>query len=223
MLVSAFRTVPRPLRNNSTRRERWLIYESGVYGAMPQTCPQSIGDPCLVINALAVHSMADLFLFYLQGGLIDVGFLGAAQIDKYGNLNSTVIGNYHAPTTRLPGSGGAAEIALLSKRVVVIIRQTIRHFPEKIDFITSPGNVPVRTGSRSQAYGRGPVTVVTDMAIFGFDETTKEMEVRSLHPGVTLAMLRERMGWEPRVSAILAETVPPSDFELAAIRSQPIG
>jgi glutaconate CoA-transferase, subunit B len=197
-----------------------LIYESGIYGAMPHTFAQSIGDPCLVSNALAVHSMADLFLFYLQGGLIDVGFLGAAQIDRYGNLNSTVIGNYNAPTTRLPGSGGAVEIALLSKRVVVIIRQTLRHFPERLDFVTSPGNMPSRAASRSLAYGRGPVTVVTDMAIFGFDEVTKEMEVRSLHPGVTLAKLRERMGWEPRISEALSETLPPSDAELAAIRTQ---
>ena len=197
-----------------------LIYESGVYGAIPEKTPQSIGDPCLVVRALAVQSMADLFLFYLQGGLIDVGFLGAAQIDKYGNLNTTVVGDYGRPKIRLPGSGGATEIALLSKRVVVIMRQTLRHFPAKIDFVTSPGHRARPRVDGTPPYGRGPTTVVTDMAVFGFSEESGEMEVLSLHPGVALATLRQNMGWEPRVAPALSVTEPPSATELSAIRAQ---
>src|SRR4051812_47383492 len=118
-----------------------LVYESGAVGATPERLPVSIGDPALVTNSLSVCSMFDIFNYYLQGGIIDVGFLQGAQIDRFGNLNTTVVGNYEKPTVRLPGSGGACEIAVLARKVFVIAPQTKRSFPEKVDFITSPGHV----------------------------------------------------------------------------------
>jgi len=166
-----------------------LVYEAGVFGARPARLPLSIGDPTIVTGATAVVSMFELFAFYLQRGLIDVGFLGAAQIDRFGNLNSTVIGDYHAPKTRLPGSGGACEIAINAKQVFVIMRQSSRSFVEKIDFRTSPGNL----GGAEHAEairkaggwnGRGPSVVVTDLGIWHFDESG-EMRLDFLHPGAT--------------------------------------
>jgi glutaconate CoA-transferase subunit B len=184
-----------------------LVYESGVYGAVPERLPQSIGDPCLVVNALAIHSMADLFMYYLQRGLIDVGFLGAAQIDRHGNLNTTVVGSYERPRVRLPGSGGACEIASLARRVIVVLPQTRQHFPARIDFVTSPG------GTRGR-----PMGVITDMAVFERGPDEDEMAVVSLHPGVALDGLRAKIGWEPRVAPHVATTPPPSAEELAVIR-----
>jgi glutaconate CoA-transferase, subunit B len=208
------------LAQKNHARGAQLVYESGVYGAIPGRCPQSIGDPSLASNCLALHTMADLFLYYLQGGRIDIGFLGAAQIDRYGNLNTTVVGQYDHPKTRLPGGGGATEIALLSKRVVVVMRQGPRHFPPQIDFVTSPGHTPHRNGSARGNCGRGPVTVVTDMAVFGFHRESSEMELQSLHPGVTMSEFRESMGWQPLVSPKLSTTLPPSPEEVLLIRAQ---
>ena len=164
-----------------------LVYEAGVFGARPARLPLSIGDPTIVTGATAVVSMFELFAFYLQRGLIDVGFLGAAQIDRFGNINTTVIGDYAAPTTRLPGSGGACEIAINARNVFVIMRQSSRSFVEKIDFRTSPGNL----GGAEQAErirraggwnGRGPSVVVTDLGIWHFDETG-EMRLDFAPPG----------------------------------------
>ena len=161
-----------------------LVYESGVYGAAPEKWPQSIGDPCLVANALAVHSMADLFLYYLQRGLIDVGFLGAAQIDRYANLNTTVIGDYAQPTIRLPGSGGACEIAILTQKVVITIPQSLRHFPPHLDFVTSPGvRRPEGQVPDGVALPTRSIVVITDMAVFGIGPDQTELELRTLHPG----------------------------------------
>ena len=142
-----------------------LVYEAGVFGARPARLPLSIGDPTIVTGATAATSMFELFAFYLQGGLIDVGFLGAAQIDKFGNINTTVIGDYEHPTTRLPGSGGACEIAINARQVFVIMRQSARSFVETIDFRTSPGNLGGAEQSerirREQGWlGRGPSVVV---------------------------------------------------------------
>jgi glutaconate CoA-transferase subunit B len=196
-----------------------LVYESGVYGATPAKWPQSIGDPCLVVNSLAVHSMADLFQFYLQRGLIDVGFLGAAQIDRYGNLNTTVIGSYGTPTIRLPGSGGACEIALLSKKLVVMLSQTTRSFPPRIDFVTSPGvRPPDGVIPRLGVVSPKPMTVITDMAVLTCGAGDPELTVQSLHPGVTLDDLRRHMGWEPHVVRRPVETIQPTPLELEIIR-----
>jgi len=186
-----------------------LVYEAGVFGAQPARLPLSIGDPTIVTGATAVTSMFELFGFYLQGGLIDVGFLGAAQIDRHANINTTVIGSYATPKTRLPGSGGACEIAQNAKSIFVIMRQSPRSFVERLDFRTSVGD-RVRV-------------VVTDLGIFHLIEG--ELRLDSLHPGVTLEQARGAMGWEPRVSASLASTQAPSVEELRLIRQEldPVG
>ncbi len=199
-----------------------LVYEAGVFGARPARLPLSIGDPTIVTGATAVTSMFELFAFYLQGGLVDVGFLGAAQIDRFGNINTTVIGPYDAPVTRLPGSGGACEIAINAREIFVIVRQSRRSFVERIDFRTSPGNLggaenAERTRREQGWLGRGPSVVVTDLGIYHFDESG-EMRLDSLHPGVTLEKVRAAMGWEPRMATDLATTPAPTEEELRLIR-----
>jgi glutaconate CoA-transferase, subunit B len=201
-----------------------LVYEAGVFGARPARLPLSIGDPTIVTGSTAAMSMWELFAFYLQRGLVDVGFLGAAQIDRFGNINTTVIGPYDRPTTRLPGSGGACEIAINAREVFVIMRQSSRSFVERIDFRTSPGNL----GGAEQAErirraggwnGRGPSVVVTDLGIWRFDETG-EMRLDSLHPGATLDDVDAATGWQPRVAPQLGTTPPPTPNELRLIREE---
>ncbi len=199
-----------------------LVYESGVFGARPARLPLSIGDPTIVTRATLVTSMFELFGFYLQGGLIDVGFLGAAQIDRFGNINTTVIGDYTRPETRLPGSGGACEIAINARQVFVIMRQSRRSFVEKIDFRTSPGNLGGAADAdrirREQGWlGKGPSVVVTDLGIYHFDEDG-EMRLDSLHPDATLEAVTGSVGWHVRRSPTLSETPPPSAEELRLIR-----
>ncbi len=194
-----------------------LIYESGAVGAVPERVPVSIGDPALVTGALAVCSMQEVFTNYLQGGRIDVGFLQGAQIDRHGNLNTTVIGPYERPAVRLPGSGGACEIAILAKRVVVVARQTRRSFPERVDFVTSPGFLD--GGDARQRLGMpggGPSLVVTDLGCYDFVDG--EMTLVSLHPGVTLEQVRAAIGWELQVTDDLATTEPPGEDELRVLR-----
>ncbi len=200
-----------------------LVYEAGVFGARPARLPLSIGDPTIVTGATAVTSMFELFAFYLQGGLIDVGFLGAAQIDRFGNINTTIIGDdYWHPKTRLPGSGGACEIAINAREVFVIMRQSKRSFVERIDFRTSPGNLGGAENAarirREQGWlGRGPSVVVTDLGSYHFDERG-EMRLDSLHPGATLDQVRETIGWEPRIGPDLRTTPAPTADELRLIR-----
>lgn len=198
-----------------------LIYESGVYGAQPARLPLSIGDPTLVTGATSVVSMADLFGLYLQRGLVDVALLGGAQIDRFGNLNTSVIGDYAHPKVRLPGSGGACEIAINAHEVFMIMRLGKRSFVDKIDFMTSPGHL---TGGdareRLHMPGKGPTLVVTDMAIFNFDNPEREMQLVSLHPGVSLEQVKAEMGWEPRQGATLAETPAPTVEELRLVREE---
>ncbi|MEO5918105.1 MAG: CoA-transferase [Candidatus Limnocylindrales bacterium] len=201
-----------------------LIYEAGVFGARPARLPLSIGDPTIVTGATAVVSMFELFSFYLQGGLVDVGFLGAAQIDRFGNINTTVIGPYHQPNTRLPGSGGACEIAINARQIFVIMRQSARSFVEQIDFRTSPGNLggaeKAERIRREQGWlGRGPSVVVTDMGIWHFDDDG-EMRLDSLHPGATLEDVHATIGWRPRIADDLAVTSAPTDAELDLIRRE---
>lgn len=179
-----------------------LVYEAGVFGARPARLPLSIGDPTIVTHATAVTSMLELFGYYLQGGLVDVGFLGAAQIDREANINTTVIGNYATPRTRLPGSGGACEIAMNARSVFVIMRQSPRSFVERLDFRTS-------VGTRVRV-------VVTDLGVFHRDDG--ELQLDALHPGVTLEQVRSAMGWPPRVAENLKETPAPTDKELRMIR-----
>jgi glutaconate CoA-transferase subunit B len=196
-----------------------LVYEAGVYGARPSRLPLSIGDPCLVSGARSVVAMSQLFQYYLQGGLIDVGFLGAAQIDRYGNLNTTVIGPYQGPKVRLPGSGGACEIALLARRVLIIARLNRRTFVEQLDFVTSPGHL-AGYGSRSSLgdYGQGPTAVITDMGIFRFDDETREMVLASLHPGCSVEAVQEQISWPLRVADDLTETESPTPDQLRIMR-----
>ena len=181
-----------------------LVYEAGVFGARPARLPLSIGDPTIVTHATAVTSMFELFGYYLQGGLIDVGFLGAAQIDRWGNLNSTVIGEYATPKTRLPGSGGACEIAQNAKSIFVIMRQGRRSFVEQLDVRTS-------VGSRVRV-------VVTDLGVYHLADG--ELQLDALHEGVTLDEVRAAMGWPPRVSPALGRTPPPTATELSLIRDE---
>jgi glutaconate CoA-transferase subunit B len=199
-----------------------LVYESGAFGAQPARLPLSIGDPTIVTGATAAVSMFELFSFYLQGGLVDVGFLGAAQIDRFGNINSTVIGDYEHPRTRLPGSGGACEIAINARQVFVIMRQSKRSFVDHIDFRTSPGNLGgAETAARIRKeqgwLGRGPSVVVTDLGIYHFDDSG-EMRLDVLHPGATLDQVRETMGWQSRIAEPLETTPEPSAEELRLIR-----
>ena len=198
-----------------------LIYESGVYGAQPARLPLSIGDPTLVTGSTSVVSMADLFGLYLQRGLVEVALLGGAQIDRYGNLNSSVIGSYTTPRTRLPGSGGACEIAINAQRVFIIMHLKKRAFVDRLDFLTSPGHLS--GGNARQALGmpgRGPELVITDMAIFNFESAEREMQLVSLYPGVTLEQVQAEMGWQVRLAETLSEAIPPTNEELQLIRVQ---
>jgi glutaconate CoA-transferase subunit B len=211
------------LAKRTVAPELQLVYEAGVFGAEPARLPLSIGDPTIVTGATAVTSMLELFGYYLQRGLIDVGFLGAAQIDRFGNINTTVIGDYRRPTTRLPGSGGACEIAINARQVFVIMRQSQRSFVERIDFRTSPGNLGGEDGERIRReqgwLGRGPSVVVTDLGVFHFDERG-EMRLDSLHPGATLQDVRDAMSWTPHVAGSLVETPVPTQGELRLIREE---
>ena len=196
-----------------------LVYEAGVFGARPARLPLSIGDPTLVTGSLSVCGMPELFQYYLQRGLIDVGFLGAAQIDRFGNINTTVVGSYAKPKVRLPGSGGAAEIAVLCDHLLVITRLAKRAFPERVDFITSPGYLDGGDGrERLKLRGSGPQAVITDFCTFRFDAVTKEMILASVHPGATVEQVRAQVGWDLTVSANMQTTEPPSDEELHLIR-----
>jgi len=201
-----------------------LIYEAGVYGARPERLPLSIGDPTLVSGATSVVSMADLFGLYLQRGLVEAALLGGAQVDRFGNLNTTVIGEYATPKVRLPGSGGACEIAINARQVFVIMRQSARSFVEQIDFRTSPGNLGGAEQSerirREQGWlGRGPSVVVTDLGIYHFGEDG-QMRLDSLHPGATVDEARQTIGWDLAVAADVATTPAPSDDELRLIREE---
>jgi glutaconate CoA-transferase subunit B len=196
-----------------------LIYESGIFGAAPERQALSIGDPCLVSGAAGVCSLPEIFLFYLQRGLIDVGFLGAAQIDRFGNINSTVIGPYDRPTVRLPGSGGAADIAALARRVFIIGRQTKRSFVDRVDFVTSAGHSP--NGERPHSsYGAGPELAVTDLGVYGFDDATGEMALRHLHPDVTFEDVQAATGWTLRQHDQIGTTPPPTTEELRLLREE---
>lgn len=197
-----------------------LIYESGVFASRPARLPLSIGDPTLVTGSTAVMEQFELFAYYLQAGLVDVGFLGAAQIDRHGNINTTVVGGYTEPKVRLPGSGGACEIAINARKVFVIMRQSRRSFVERIDFRTSPGHSGSREHDLARGWlGTGPEVVVTDLGVYRFDRGG-EMYLDRLHPGVTLEQAREVTSWELKAAEKLEESDPPTDEELRLIRKE---
>lgn len=197
-----------------------LVYESGAVGSNPSRMPLSIGDPCLVSGAKSVCSMYEQFAYYLQGGRIDVGFLGGAQIDKYGNINSTIIGTYKTPKVRLPGSGGACDIASNVKKIIVITPHEKRRFVEKVDFLTSPGFIDGKEGWRKlKLQGGGPYAVITNLCTFKFDEVTGEMTVTALHEGVTIEQVQENTPWNVKVAEELVTTPPPTEKEVTTLRA----
>jgi glutaconate CoA-transferase, subunit B len=197
-----------------------LIYESGTIGAKPGQVPLSIGDGILAETADSVVSVPEIFNYWLQPGRIDVGFLGAAQLDKYGNINTTVIGrSYAEPSVRLPGAGGAPEIAAACKDVVVIVRQSRRTFAERVDFVTSVG-FGDGAGSRQQLglTGRGPQLVITDLGTLRPDPESGELVLAGLYPGVSVPQVQEKTGWDLAVSPDLVEIPAPAKAELTALR-----
>lgn len=194
-----------------------MVYEAGIFGAEPERQALSIGDPCLVTGAASVTSLSDVFLFFLQRGHIDVGFLGGAQVDRRGNLNTTAIGGYAKPAVRLPGSGGASDIATLAKRVFIIGRQTRRTFVERVEFVTSAGYLD--DGARpAGAPGSGPQLVVTDLGVYHF--VNGDMVVTSLHPDVTADEVRSHTGWDIVVPNDVATTPAPTPEELRVLREE---
>ncbi len=198
----------------------YMIYEAGVIGAQPSRLPLSIGDPTLVSGAAAVCSMYDVFTFYLQRGNVDVGFLGGAQIDRYGNINATVIGDYAHPKVRLPGSGGSMEIAAWANRCYIITPHQTRRFPEQVDFQTSAGfNYRGQPRSAAGVRGRGPQAVVTNLGILEPDEQG-ELMLTALHPGVTTEEVQANTGWTLKVAAELRYTDPPTSEELRILREE---
>jgi glutaconate CoA-transferase subunit B len=196
-----------------------MIYESGTVDSNPDALPLSIGDPVLATGARSIVPMYEGFSRYLQAGRLDAGFLGGAQIDRHGNINSTVIGDYDDPTVRLPGSGGACEIASNAHRTLVIAPHQQRRFPAEVDFVTSPGYVGGREGREELGLRGGPEAVITDMAVMKFDERG-ELYVETLHPGVTREAVQAATGWELQFADDVTETPTPDADELRLVREE---
>ncbi|WP_097087696.1 MULTISPECIES: CoA-transferase subunit beta [unclassified Pseudomonas] len=196
-----------------------LIYESGPIGAKPTVLPLSIGDGELAETADTVVPTGEIFRYWLQGGRIDVGFLGAAQVDRFGNINTTVVGDYHHPKVRLPGAGGAPEIAGSAKRCLIILKQSHRSFVDKLDFITSVGHGEGGDSRKRLGLpGAGPVAIITDLCIMQPEEGSNEFIVTSIHPGVTREQIVEATGWAIRFAEHVTTTQAPSEAELEALR-----
>ncbi len=197
-----------------------MIYEAGVIGAQPSRLPLSIGDPTLVSGALSVCSMYEIFSLYLQRGNIDVGFLGGAQIDRFGNINATVIGDYQQPKVRLPGSGGSMEIAAWANRCYIMTPHQKRRFPERVDFRTSAGFLNGRAErDAANLRGQGPQAVVTNLGLLEPDENG-ELTLTALHPNIEVDQVRENTGWDLKVAPRLQTTQPPSAEELRILRQE---
>jgi glutaconate CoA-transferase subunit B len=197
-----------------------MIYEAGVIGAQPARLPLSIGDPTLVSGALSVCSMYDIFTLYLQRGNIDVGFMGGAQIDRFGNINATVIGDYNQPKVRLPGSGGSMEIAAWANRCYIMTPHQKRRFPEKVDFRTSAGFLGGRAErDTARLRGGGPQAVVTNLGVLEPDHNG-ELTLTALHPGIKVEQALENTGWDLKIAPQLQTTLPPSNDELTILRDE---
>ena len=197
-----------------------LVYESGCLGAKPDTLPLSIGDGMLADTADAVVPVAEVFNYWLQSGRIDVGFLSAAQLDRFANINTTLVGeDYTRPRVRLPGAGGAPEIAASCREVVIVVRHSTRVFVDRLDFVTSVG-FGKGPGDRERLglTGRGPRTVITDLGVLEPDPQTCELTLTRLHPGATVEQARAATGWRLAVSPHCAVTDPPTERELAVLR-----
>jgi glutaconate CoA-transferase subunit B len=196
-----------------------LIYESGTIATKPKVLPLSIGDDELAETAETVVSVPEMFRYWLQGGRIDVGFLGAAQIDRFANINTTVIGSYDKPKVRLPGAGGAPEIATEAGEVFIMLRQSNRAFVDKLDFVTSigfldGGDARARLGVTT----KGPTKVITDLGILEPDPVSKELTLTHLHPGVAVEQAKAATGWPLKVADRLSTTAAPTECELTALR-----
>lgn len=198
-----------------------LVYESGTLGATPDRLPLSIGDGMLAETADAVVSVPEIFNYWLQPGRIPVGFLGAAQIDRFGNINTTVIGDdYDRPRVRLPGAGGAPEIAASCGRVIVVVRQSPRSFVRSVDFVTSFGfGRGPEDRQRLGLRGGGPAMVVTDLGVLQPHPATSELVLTAIHPGGTQEQVRAATGWDLQIGDGVAETAPPTGEELSALRA----
>ncbi len=196
-----------------------LIYESGTIGTSPNILPLSIGDGELCETALTTVSVPEMFRYWLQGGRITIGFLGAAQLDKFGNINTTVIGDYSGPRTRLPGGGGAPEIASSAKQVYITMKQSLRGMVEKIDFFTSFGHGSGGNERKLRNINtEGPSLLITDLAIWKPDPISKEFTVNSLHTGVSKEMVQDSCGWKVKYSDNIEVTEPPTELELKTLR-----
>lgn len=196
-----------------------LIYESGPIGAKPTVLPLSIGDGELALTADTVVSTPEIFRYWLQGGRIDVGFLGAAQVDRFANINTTVIGDYANPKVRLPGAGGAPEIASQAKEVFIVLKQSPKAFVDRLPFVTSAGFLDGGDArQRAGIPGGGPTAVITDLGILTPDPVTRELTLTSIHPGVTVEQVKAATGWDLKIAADLATTAAPQPNELAALR-----
>jgi glutaconate CoA-transferase, subunit B len=198
-----------------------LIYESGAVGAQPERLPVSIGDPALVTGALAIVSQSEIFQNYLQGGRIQVGFLGGAQVDKWGNLNTTVVGDYKNPKVRLPGSGGACEIAIHAQRVLIVMRLSPKSFVDECDYITSPGQVSFgKTRKELGLAGDGPTKIITDLCVLEWNESCKEFIVTELYPSVQKEDVSKQCGWPVQFADHLNEAEGPSEKEIKLLREK---
>lgn len=197
-----------------------LIYESGTLGSKPNVLPLSIGDGELAETADTVVSVPEIFSYWLQGGRVDVGFLGAAQVDRYGNINTTVIGDYDDPKVRLPGAGGAPEIAAHAREIFLLLTHEKRRFVEQVDYVTSAGQLPAGEDRRARGLtGRGPTRVITDLGLLEPDPVTNELTLTALQPGVDVEQVRDATGWDLKVADELRTLEPPTDVELAALRA----
>ena len=196
-----------------------LVYESGCIGAKPSHLPLAIGDGELADTADTVVPIPEMFAYWLQGGRIDLGFLGAAQIDRYANINTTVVGDYRRPAVRLPGAGGAPDIAASCHDVLIVLRHTRRSFVETLDFVTSVGHARGgRTREELGLRGAGPRAVITDLGVLQPDPVTKELTLTHVHPGATVDTVRGATGWELRIAPDVRCTAPPTPEELLALR-----
>ncbi len=197
-----------------------MIYEAGVIGAQPSRLPLSIGDPTLVSGALSVCTMYEIFAFYLQRGFVDVGFMGGAQIDRFGNINATVIGDYAKPKVRLPGSGGSKEIAAWANRCYIMTPHQKRRFPEKVDFCTSAGFLShMQERLKFGLRGKGPLAVITDIGLLEPDDNG-ELILTALHPGKSVEEAKDNTGWDLKVSPQLKTTQPPTEMELKILHEE---
>jgi len=196
-----------------------MIYESGTLDTKPDRPPLSIGDDELSRKALSVVSVPEMFRYWLQRGIIETGFLGAAQIDRFGNLNTTVIGDYKNPKVRLPGAGGAPEIAGFCDHTIIMLKQTQRSFVEALDFTTTVGHGDGGDSISELGFsGKGPVAVITDLGILEPDPVSKELTLTKLHPGVSVETVKQATGWDLKVAEVLKNSMAPRDEELVILR-----